>query len=104
MDTTANFFTAVYMLLGVVGSAQAAGDAAAGKVQSTKCVGCHGTDGRGNADNPPLAGLDAQYFIKQMRDYRSGARKHSLMNMMAKPLSDQDIADLATYYASLKSK
>ncbi|GMR21654.1 MAG: hypothetical protein BMS9Abin36_2258 [Gammaproteobacteria bacterium] len=104
MNTTVNFVAAVCVLLGIAGSAQAAGDAAAGKAQSTKCAGCHGADGKGQGNNPPLAGKDAQYFVKQMRDYRSGARKHSLMNMMAKPLSDQDIADLAAYYASLKSK
>ncbi len=55
-------------------------------------------------DKPPLAGLSAQYFAKQMRDYGFGARKHSLMNMTTKPLSDQVIVDSATYYASLKSK
>ncbi len=104
MNTTVNFVATVCILLGVAASAQAAGDTAAGKAQSAKCAGCHGADGRGNAENPPLAGNDVQYFVKQMHDYKSGARKHSLMNMMAKPLSDQDIADLAAYYASLKSK
>lgn len=84
--------------------AQAAGDAAAGKAQSMKCAGCHGADGRGNANNPSLAGNNTQDFIKQMHNYRAGARKHSLMNMMTKALSDQDIADLAAYYASLKAK
>ncbi|MEE8428059.1 MAG: cytochrome c, partial [Gammaproteobacteria bacterium] len=86
------------------GVVQAAGDPVAGKTQSSKCAGCHGADGRGQGNNPPLAGKKAADFVKQMQDYKSGARKHVMMNMMAKPLSDQDIADLAAYYASLKTK
>jgi cytochrome c553 len=67
-------------------------------------MGCHGTAGLGNAENPPLAGKDAKQLVQQMRDYKSGARQHLLMNQMMKPLSEQDIENLAAYYASLKAK
>lgn len=68
----------------------------------SQCVGCHGPDGLGVGDFPPLAGKGAGYLDKQMRDYRSGARKHEMMNTIAKALSDEDISDLAAYYAALK--
>jgi cytochrome c553 len=67
-------------------------------------VGCHGVDGLGTANFPPLAGLETEYLIKQLHDYKSGARQNVMMNALAKSLSDQDIADLAAYYASLKGK
>lgn len=88
----------------IMASAQAGGDPAAGKTKAAACMGCHGAEGLGNGNTPPLAGKDAQYLAKQMRAYRSGARQHAAMNMMAKPLSDRDIANLAAYYASLKAK
>lgn len=66
------------------------------------CAGCHGDEGRGIADFPPLAGKDADYLATQLRDYRSGAREHAMMNTIAESLSDANIAELATYYASLE--
>ncbi len=82
--------------------AQAGGDAAAGKSKAAQCTGCHGAGGQGNPASPALAGRDAAYLKEQLQAYRSGARQHSMMNMMAKKLSDRDIADLAAYYASLQ--
>ncbi|HEY5683408.1 MAG TPA: c-type cytochrome [Sulfuricaulis sp.] len=89
-----------------MGGAQAAGDAAAGKGKSAGCAGCHGAQGEGKDKYPALAGKDAAFLVKQMQDFRSGTRQDpgKMMNMMAKPLSDQDIANLAAYYASLKGK
>jgi cytochrome c553 len=49
-----------------------------------------------------LAGKDAKYLAKQLRDYKSGARPDPMMATIAKSLSEQDISDLAAYYASLK--
>ena len=90
----------------VVGGAQAAGDAAAGAGKASMCAGCHGAQGEGKEKNPALAGKDAAFLAKEMQNFRSGARQDpmKMMNMLAKPLSDQDIENLAAYYASLKGK
>jgi cytochrome c553 len=69
---------------------------------AAKCVGCHGADGLGVGTFPALAGKDAKYLAKQLRDYKSGARPDPMMATIAKSLSEQDISDLAAYYASLK--
>ncbi|MEE8428101.1 MAG: cytochrome c [Gammaproteobacteria bacterium] len=95
---------AALVVAGLISTVQAAGDIALGKTKAAQCAGCHGADGRGNEPNPSLAGKDLQYLAKQMHDYKSGARQHAMMGMLMKPLGDQDIADLAAYYASLKTK
>jgi cytochrome c553 len=67
------------------------------------CVACHGPLGLSSApDAPHLAGQPPIYLAAQMRAYRSGARRHEVMAVIAKPLSDDDIAQLAAWYASLK--
>jgi cytochrome c553 len=81
--------------------AKAAGDAAAGKDKSEKCADCHGDDGMGDEDTPPLAGIPPSYFVKAMEEYKNGDRKHKKMEKAAKKLNDQDFEDLAAYYKSL---
>ena len=86
-------------------NAGAAGDAAAGKAKSAVCGACHGPDG--NSANPlwpKLAGQHAAYLAKQLKDFKSGARKDPVMAPMASPLSDQDMENLAAYFASQKQK
>ena len=78
----------------------AAGDAAAGKDKSSSCAGCHGANGEGMGENPKLSGMPTDKFSKAMQDYKTGAKKHMMMEMIAKGLSDQDIANLAAFYAS----
>jgi cytochrome c553 len=81
----------------------AAADAAAGKTKAAKCTVCHGLDGLAkNPDAPNLAGDSANYIRKQLDAYKSGERKDPQMSIMAKSLSDEDIADLAAWYSSLK--
>ena len=81
----------------------AEGNINAGKMKATTCVVCHGPDGNSNNPTwPNLAGQHAEYIKKQLADYRDGHRKNDQMAPMAIGLSDQDIADLAAYYASLK--
>jgi cytochrome c553 len=64
-----------------------------------RCVGCHGADGIGKAPQyPNLQGRDAAYLAQQLKDFRSGARKSVWMAAMAKPLSDEEIAQLAAYF------
>jgi cytochrome c553 len=83
----------------MMGSQAWAGDAAAGKALSDSCAACHGDDGKGD---PPLAGMAEAKFVKAMKDFQSGAVKSKMMAGLAKGLSDDDIANLAAYYASLK--
>ena len=64
---------------------------------------CHGALGISTQpDAPHLAGQPAIYVAAQLRAYRSGARKHEVMAVMAKPLSDDDILDLAAWFASIR--
>jgi cytochrome c553 len=82
--------------------AAAAGDAKAGRQKAVKCMACHGLDGQAKLpDSPNLAGQNPIYLAKALQDYRSGARKNEMMSVIAKPLADQDIADLAAYYAAI---
>ncbi len=85
-----------------MGSAQAAGDAAAGKAKAASCAGCHGANGEGVGSNPKLAGMDEAKFVQAMADYKSGKRANAVMKGMTAALSEQDTANLAAYYASLK--
>jgi cytochrome c553 len=88
--------------LGFVGAAQAGGDAQAGKAKAASCAGCHGANGQGTGNNPALAGMKESAFIQDMHDFKSGKKASPVMKSFAAQLSDQDIANLAAYYASLK--
>jgi cytochrome c553 len=67
------------------------------------CSACHGANGLATApDAPNLAGQSAFYTSAQLKAYRSGARKHEVMNVVAKPLSDADIDALAAWYSSIR--
>ena len=79
----------------------AQGDAAAGQVKSALCGSCHGADGNSPlAMNPKLAGQSARYMVKQLQDFKSGARAGVTMAAMVLSLSDQDMEDLAAWYSS----
>ncbi len=86
----------------VASPSMAAGDAAAGKEISATCSGCHGADGKAILpEYPNLAGQHASYIAKQLTAYRDGERENQLMSPMAAALTDQNILDLAAYYASM---
>jgi cytochrome c553 len=87
-----------------ISSAHAAGDVAAGKAKAAACGGCHGASGEGVGPNPPLAGMSESQFLQAMEDYKSGKRANALMKAFATPLSAEDNANLAAYYASLPKK
>ncbi|MBE9539621.1 MAG: cytochrome c [Proteobacteria bacterium] len=79
-----------------------AGDMEAGKKKSEVCAACHGAVGISpNTSWPNLAGQQKAYLVKQMKDFRDGKRSDPWMSPMAKPLSDEDMADLAAFYNSL---
>jgi cytochrome c553 len=81
-----------------------ANDIQAGKAKAkAACVICHGALGLSQMPSAPhLAGQPAIYFEEQMKNYRSGKRVHEIMGVIAKPLTDADIANLAAWYSSLK--
>ena len=80
-----------------------AADAAAGKAKAAACSACHGAIGvSAMPGTPNLAGQPEDYLAAQLRAYKSGARKHEVMSLMAAPLSDADIGNLAAWYASIR--
>lgn len=93
--------------LAAVGSLShaAEGDAAAGKAKTSMCAGCHGIPGYKTAfpgvySVPRLGGQHAAYIVKALQEYKAGNRSHPSMRGIAAGLSDQDMADLAAYYAT----
>ena len=96
-------FSSLFLLIAIP-VAQADGDAAAGEAKAATCGSCHGAKGEGVDPNPPLVGLDKAYFVEQLAAFKSGARDNAMMKMFAAQLSDEDMADLAAYYASLTAE
>lgn len=91
------------ILLTILGSHSlfARGDVEAGKNKSAPCAACHGVDGNSqNPEWPKLAGQGAPYMFAQLRLFKSGRRLNALMTPMAAVLSEEDMHDLAAYYAS----
>lgn len=77
------------------------GNAAAGKKKSVACTACHGADGNGPIPlYPRLAGQHEDYLIKVLQDYKTGKRSNAVMKGTVLPLTEQDISDLAAYFAS----
>lgn len=96
-------------LLGAGGWASASiawaqGDAIAlGQQKAQACAVCHGPLGLSRTpDAPNLAGQPAMYVAAQLKAYRSGARPHEVMAVMAKPLSDDDIAALSAWFSAIR--
>jgi cytochrome c553 len=90
----------MFVLMLAAGTVQAGGDAANGKVLSSDCADCHGDMGMGDEEVPAIAGVDAAEHAKMLNDFKSGAVE-SEMNDYVSELSEQDILDLAAYYATL---
>jgi cytochrome c553 len=75
---------------------------AEGKAKAQTCITCHGPLGISQLPNAPhLAGQPEIYVAEQLKAYRSGKRSNEVMNVIAKPLTDEDIGQLAAWYASL---
>jgi len=91
---------------GGVSAAYAQGDAAAGKSQAVACAACHGQDGATGLapDYPKLAGQNAKYLLAQLKMIQDDTRNIALMAGQLTGKSEQQLADLAAYYASLPAK
>lgn|GEM_PF-603864 len=83
-----------------------AGDVIAGKARYKEtCINCHGPAGKGAASYPKISGNDVQYTTEKLETYRAGTKigpNSGLMIMMAKPLTDVEIANLAAYLKDAK--
>lgn len=86
------------------GTANAAGDVAMGKKKAETCMGCHAVKGYFNVypsyKVPKLAGQNATFLENALKAYRDGSRTHETMKANAANLTDQDIADIAAYFAA----
>ena len=93
----------MFILMLAAGGVQAGGDVANGKELSVDCEDCHGEDGLGDEDVPGIAGMDAAEHEKELKAFKSGEREDEEGDMIdsVEDLSDQDMADLAAYYATL---
>ncbi len=92
-------------LFACVAAAQGAGDVDAGKAKSALCVACHGTDGNStNPEWPNIAGQHPEYLVQQLKNFKSGTRANALMAGIAAALSEQDMANLAAYFAAQQPK
>ena len=91
------------LLAAALPGAALAGDPAAGKQKAQTCAVCHGPMGIAVApETPNLAGEGEGYLTRQLQAFRSGKRQHEVMNVIARPLTDAEIGDLAAWFASLK--
>lgn len=96
--------TGLLMLTLVVGNAVAKGNIENGADLTSDCIECHGMDGKGNFESPKIAGLKESYILKRLRAFNSGKTKSvdDIMHTYTEDLSDQDLQDLAAYWASRK--
>ena len=101
--TTMTLYVSVLMSLAV--PVQAAGDPVVGRTKTSRCAGCHGIPGWRTAypsvySVPTLGGQHGEYILAALKGYQSGERSHPSMDGIVGSLSEQDMEDLAAYYAS----
>jgi cytochrome c553 len=96
--------TATSLLLAMTAGHAHAADARAGRAKVAGiCQACHGMDGLSkHPEAPNLAGQIEQYLAKSLAEYRNEVRKNESMNIVAKELTDDDIGNIAAYYASIQ--
>lgn len=105
-DAKGGLATALLSTILAVSSAQAAdGDPQRGRVLAEGCVGCHAVPSYSNVypnyHVPKVGGQHAAYIVSALRAYRDGLREHPTMNANASALNDQDMADVAAFFASV---
>ena len=92
------------ILVAAVASAAEAADARAGRQRAAGlCQACHGMDGLSkNPESPHLAGQLENYLVKALTEYRTGERKNETMNIVARDLTEEEIANVAAFYSSIQ--
>ena len=93
----------LFTLLLVSTIAHASGDPVRGSELSIECIDCHGVDGLGNEEYPKISGLEEAYILEQLMAFKNGERPNraEMMLWAMEDLEEQDLADLAAYFASL---
>ena len=96
---------ATALVVTLTSASVSAGDIEAGKTKSAICLTCHKT---GNevvgVGTPIISGQYEDYLIQALKDYKSGARKNPVMGGFAASLNDEDIEDIAAFYAAFDSQ
>ena len=100
--TAAALMPAALALTFTAGAAHAQ-DAKVGRMKAQACTVCHGPVGLSTQpDAPHLANQPAIYLSSQLKAYQTGTRKHEVMSVMARTLSEEDIRDLAAWFSSIR--
>lgn len=104
MRTRIPMIASAIVLLFLAANVHAKGNIERGADLSYDCVDCHGVEGKGTFETPPIAGLDEAYILKQLRDFCSGKKKSmdDMMHTYTEDRTDQEMQDLAAYWASRK--
>ena len=100
MSTKISLVSLMVTLMLCVGGVWAGGDAERGAELAADCSDCHGEDGKGDEEVPAIAGMDAAKLAKLLADFKSGAVESEMVDFVG-DISEQDMADIAAYYASL---
>lgn len=96
---------ALALMVALPAAAVDRGDPAAGERKAGSCAACHGPQGRStNPQYPILAGQYADYLYRSMLAYKTGARENAVMQGMVANLSEEDLWDLAAYFAEQPSE
>jgi cytochrome c553 len=91
------------LLMLIADSTHAAGNVTTGRRKALQCQTCHGLDGLSKLPEAPnLGGQPEPYLVKSLNDFRQGVRKNDMMSLVVQQLSDQDVADLAAFYAAIE--
>lgn len=100
-NSHSSFFMISLVLCLIIPGGLYAADLEAGRVVSTQCAICHGPEGKGNGvPKSCIAGMEVEKFIKIINEYKSGTRKNVMMERFAKNLTEQDVENVAAYYAT----
>lgn len=100
MTRKAMAYTVTFLLL-LAGNVYAAGNVERGADLAYDCMDCHGMEGQGNFETPAIAGLDEAYIIERLRNFCKGAKSmDGMMNTYTEDRSDQELQDLAAFWAS----
>jgi len=104
VKTISKIFLSVLIATAGIETAYAiGGDPKTGKTKAQACAVCHGPMGMAiNPGAPHLAGQPAIYLVEQLHDFKSGKRQNPVMSVIAKPLTEADILDLAAWYSTIE--
>jgi len=96
------------LALAFVSAAQAEGDPRQGRYEAQTCLGCHGVSGYANVypsyHVPKLGGQNPDYIISALKAYKEGKRDHATMQAQARSLTEQQMEDIAAYFATVEGE